>query len=261
MNKIPYGERIARASSNHKSFIILALDLDSQHSNLKYIEKLVKNLSPFLCAIKFNFHLILPFAKKDIQSINRVIHSHGLLSIADIKLNDIGNTNQVTVQHLHSMGFDSVIVNPIIGHKQLASLVQFTHKLGMGIISLVYMSHESVNEGYGLNTIYSRSKESKVVPLFELFLKYAKTTKVDGIVVGATHSRVLKHISSISSIPVYSPGIGTQGGNAKTTMRSGSNYLIIGRSVLNSKNKRKALSDIINSKASSLRYTKSFITG
>ena len=250
MNKIPYGERIARASSNHKSFIILALDLDSRHSNLKYIEKLVKNLYPFLCAIKINFHLILPFAKKDIQSINRVIHSHGLLSIADIKLNDIGNTNQVTVQHLHSMGFDSVIVNPIIGQKQLASLVQFTHKIGMGIISLVYMSHESVNEGYGLNTI-QRSKESKVVPLFELFLKYAKTTKVDGIVVGATHLRTLKHISSISSIPIYSPGIGTQGGNAKSAMRNGSDYLIIGRTVLNSKNKRKTLSDIINSEASS----------
>jgi len=251
MSKIPYGERIARASSNHKSFIILALDLDPQDSNLKYIEKLVKNLSPFLCAIKFNFHLILPFAKKDIQSINRVIHSHGLLSIADIKLNDIGNTNQVTVQHLHSMGFDSVIVNPIIGQKQLASLVQFTHKIGMGIISLVYMSHESVNEGYGLNTIQRRSKESKVVPLFEIFLKYAKTTKVDGIVVGATHLRTLKHISSISSIPIYSPGIGTQGGNAKTAKRSGSDYLIIGRSVLNSKNKRKTLSDILNSKSSS----------
>jgi len=151
---------------------------------------------------------------------------------------------------LHSMGFDSVIVNPIIGQKQLASLVQFTHKIGMGIISLVYMSHESVNEGYGLNTI-QRSKESKVVPLFELFLKYAKTTKVDGIVVGATHLRTLKHISSISSIPIYSPGIGTQGGNAKSAMWSGSDYLIIGRTVLNSKNKRKTLSDIINSEASS----------
>jgi len=193
----------------------------------------------------------LPFAKEDIQSINRVIHSHGLLSIADIKLNDIGNTNQVTVQHLHSMGFDSVIVNPIIGQKQLASLVQFTHKIGMGIISLVYMSHESVNEGYGLNTVQRRSKESKVVPLFELFLKYANTTKVDGIVVGATHLRTLKHISSISSIPIYSPGIGTQGGNAKSAMRNGSDYLIIGRTVLNSKNKRKTVSDIINSEASS----------
>jgi orotidine-5'-phosphate decarboxylase len=251
MNKISYRERIARASNDHKSFIILALDLDSQHSNFKYIEKIVKNLYPVLCAIKINYHLILPFAKKDIQRINKVIHSHGLLSIADIKLNDIGNTNQVTVQHLHSMGFDSVIVNPIIGQKQLASLVQFTHKIGMGIISLVYMSHESVNEGYGLNTIQRRSKESKVVPLFEIFLKYAKTTKVDGIVVGATHLRTLKHISSISSIPIYSPGIGTQGGNAKTAKRSGSDYLIIGRSILNSKNKRKSLSDIINSKSSS----------
>ena len=251
MNKISYRERIASASNDHKSFIILALDLDSQHSNFKYIEKLLKSLYPFLCAIKINFHLILPFAKKDIQRINKVIHSHGLLSIADIKLNDIGNTNQVTVQHLHSMGFDSVIVNPIIGQKQLASLVEFTHKTGMGIISLVYMSHESVNEGYGLNTIQRRSKESKVVPLFEIFLKYAKTTKVDGIVVGATHLRTLKHISSISSIPIYSPGIGTQGGNAKSAMWSGSDYLIIGRTVLNSKNKRKTLSDIINSEASS----------
>jgi orotidine-5'-phosphate decarboxylase len=251
MNKISYRERIANASKDHKSFIILALDLDSQHSNFKYIEKLLKSLYPFLCAIKINFHLILPFAKKDIQRINKVIHSHGLLSIADIKLNDIGNTNQVTVQHLHSMGFDSVIVNPIIGQKQLASLVEFTHKTGMGIISLVYMSHESVNEGYGLNTIQRRSKESKVVPLFEIFLKYAKTTKVDGIVVGATHLRTLKHISSISSVPIYSPGIGTQGGNAKTAKRSGSDYLIIGRSVINSKNKRKTLSDIINSKSSS----------
>lgn len=251
MNKISYRERIARASNDHKSFIILALDLDSQHSNFKYIEKIVKNLYPVLCAIKINYHLILPFAKKDIQRINKVIHSHGLLSIADIKLNDIGNTNQVTVQHLHSMGFDSVIVNPIIGQKQLASLVQITHKIGMGIISLVYMSHESVNEGYGLNTIQRRSKESKVVPLFEIFLKYAKTTKVDGIVVGATHLRTLKHISSISSIPIYSPGIGTQGGNAKTAKRSGSDYLIIGRSILNSKNKRRSLSDIINSKSSS----------
>jgi orotidine-5'-phosphate decarboxylase len=113
------------------------------------------------------------------------------------------------------------------------------------------MSHESVNEGYGLNTIQRRSKESKIVPLFELFLKYAKTTKVDGIVVGATHLKTLKHISSISSIPIYSPGIGTQGGNAKSAMWSGSDYLIIGRTVLNSKNKRKTLSDIINSEASS----------
>ena len=250
MNKIPYGERIIRASGDHKSFIILALDLEPQYSNLKYIEKLVKDLYPFLCAIKINFHLILPLAQKDIQQINKMVHSHGLQSIADIKLNDIGNTNQVTIHHLNKMGFDSVIVNPIIGQKQLSSLVEFAHKIGMGVISLVYMSHESAKEGYGLSTIQSK-KQGTLVSLFEIFLKYAKTSKVDGIVVGATQISILKYISSNSSIPIYSPGIGTQGGNARSALLSGSDYLIIGRSVLNSKNRRKSLLDIINSKTSS----------
>jgi orotidine-5'-phosphate decarboxylase len=179
-----------------------------------------------------------------------MVHSHGLQSIADIKLNDIGNTNQVTIHHLNKMGFDSVIVNPIIGQKQLSSLVEFTHKIGMGVISLVYMSHESAKEGYGLSTIQSK-KQGTVGALFEIFLKYAITSKVDGIVVGATLPRILKYISSISSIPIYSPGIGTQGGNAKSALLSGSDYLIIGRSILNSKNRHKSLLDIINSKTSS----------
>jgi orotidine-5'-phosphate decarboxylase len=250
MNKIPYGERITRAAGDHESFIILALDLEPQYSNLKYIEKLVKDLYPFLCAIKINFHLLLPLGQKDIQRINKMVHSHGLQSIADIKLNDIGNSNQATIHHLYKMGFDSVIVNPIIGQKQLTSLVEFTHKMGMGIISLVYMSHVSANEGYGLSTNQGK-KQGAVTSLFEIFLKYAKKSQVDGIVVGATHTRILNYISSISSIPIYSPGIGTQGGNAKSALHSGSDYLIIGRSILNSKNRRKSLLDMINSKTSS----------
>jgi orotidine-5'-phosphate decarboxylase len=192
-----------------------------------------------------NFHLILPFGKKGIAKINRLIHSYGLLSIADIKLNDINNTNQVTLRNLRSMGFDSVIVNPIIGQKQLKSLVSFAHKLGMGVISLVYMSHENASEGYGLNVVQGKSNKSKILPLFEIFLRYAEKSNVDGIVVGATHLKTLKYISSVSSIPIYSPGIGIQGGNAKLAIDNGSNFLIIGRSILHSKNRRKTISDLL----------------
>ena len=38
-----------------------------------------------------------------------------LQTIADIKLNDIGNTNKVTTEHLWNLGFDAVIANPIMG--------------------------------------------------------------------------------------------------------------------------------------------------
>ena len=247
MNKVSsYRDRIAQISMDNKSFIILALDLEPRYHNFKYIENLISNIYPFLCAIKINFHLILPFGKKGIAKINRVVHSYGLLSIADIKLNDISNTNQVTLRYLHSMGFDSVIVNPIIGQKQLKSLVRFAHKLGMGVISLAYMSHENAGEGYSLNVAQGKSNKCKILPLFEIFLKYAKKSNVDGIVVGATHLKILKDISSVSSIPIYSPGIGIQGGNPKLAIDNGSNFLIIGRSILHSKNKRKTISKLLD---------------
>jgi orotidine-5'-phosphate decarboxylase len=249
MSKVhPYKERIADISTVNKSFIILALDLEPRYHNLKYIESLVSSVYPYLCAIKVNFHLILPFSKKTIEKTNRVIHSYGLLSIADIKLNDIKNTNEVILRYLYSMGFDSVIVNPIIGENELRSFVRLAHNFGMGVISLAYMSHENVSEGYGLKIVQSNSKVSKILRLYEIFLKYARRSNVDGIVVGATHLKTLRHISSISRIPIYSPGIGTQGGNAKSAIDSGSNYLIIGRSILNAKNKRKALSKLLNLK-------------
>jgi orotidine-5'-phosphate decarboxylase len=34
---------------------------------------------------------------------------------------------------------------------------------------------------------------------------------------------------------IYSPGIGTQGGKAKETISNGSDFLIVGRTILNSK--------------------------
>ncbi|NIQ05307.1 MAG: orotidine 5'-phosphate decarboxylase, partial [Candidatus Korarchaeota archaeon] len=64
---------------------------------------------------KLNFHLLLPLGHKDISKINRTAHKYGLLSIADIKLNDIGNTNKTTTERLWQLGFDAVIVNPIMG--------------------------------------------------------------------------------------------------------------------------------------------------
>ena len=82
------------------------------------------------------------------------------------------------------MGFDSVIVNPIIGENELRSFVRLAHNFGMGVISLAYMSHENVSEGYGLKIVQSNSKVSKILRLYEIFLKYARRSNVDGIVVG-----------------------------------------------------------------------------
>ena len=137
-----YRARIKKSSSG-KSKIILANDLDQISS--EKIESItiknIKTLNKFLCAIKLNFHVILPLGIKHLKKINQVAHDVGLQTIADIKLNDIGNTNMVAAERLWESGFDAIIVNPIMGPENLENLVLSAHKQSHGIVSLVHMSH------------------------------------------------------------------------------------------------------------------------
>jgi orotidine-5'-phosphate decarboxylase len=168
--------------------------------------------------------------------INKLAHSFGLQSIADIKLNDIETTNAVAVDHLIKMGFDAAIANPFIGRDTLASLVQKAHKADAGIIALVYMSHPEAKEGFGLK-IQGRG-------LYKMFFERAETAGVDGIVVGATQDEILKEVAG--RLPVYSPGVGAQGGNSEQAIRNGADYLIIGRSIVEAKQPAKVAGEIQN---------------
>ena len=94
-----FKERIAK-SALKQSPLILANDYDDKKNLESRTIKNIKTLSDYLCAIKFNFHLLLPLGEKQILNITKAAHAHGLQVIADIKLNDIGNTNLVAAQTL-----------------------------------------------------------------------------------------------------------------------------------------------------------------
>jgi orotidine-5'-phosphate decarboxylase len=225
-----FRERI-RTLSKEKSPLILANDYeDTKNLESKTLAN-IKTLSPYLCAIKFNFHLLLPLGQKQISKINKAAHNSGLQTIADIKLNDIGNTNFVTARTLWDMGFDAIIVNPIMGQQSLENLTKLAHKNKKGIISLCHMSAPEARLSYEL-------KVGAKTTLYQLFLQWASKTNVDGIIVGATFPKIIQYCRKKSKLNIYSPGIGTQGGDIGKTMESGSNYLIVGRTILNSKNPR-----------------------
>ena len=220
------------SKSNGK--VILANDYDSSVKNLqnKTIQN-IKKLNPYLCGIKLNFHLLLPLSAKDIIKINKIAHDYGLQTIADIKLNDIGNTNRVTTEHLWDLGFDAVIANPIMGLDSLKNLVKSSHKEQKGVITLCHMSAPEARLSYDLEI-----KMGKKQQLYQLFLNWALTAKVDGIVVGATFPKIIQYCSKQAgkNLSIFSPGVGTQGGNAEEVISSGTNYLIVGRTILNAKN-------------------------
>jgi len=214
--------------------VILANDYDFSVKNLetKTIQN-IKQLHPYLCGVKLNFHLLLPLGGREILKINKMAHRYGLQTIADIKLNDIGNTNRVTTEHLWNLGFDAVIANPIMGLDSLKSLVKSAHKSEKGVITLCHMSAPEAKLSYDMEI-----KMKKKQQLYQLFLNWALTAKVDGIVVGATFPKIIQYCfqKARKNLSIFSPGVGTQGGNANEVILAGTNYLIVGRTILNSKN-------------------------
>src|SRR5262249_45298609 len=134
-NSLSYRKRIECSSHNKNSRIILALDPAFSNDILSYIDKMIVLLQEEVCAIKFNFHVILPLSHQQLSDLNRRVHSYGLQSIADIKLNDISSTNEVVMNHLASMGFDAVILNPIIGTEDLRRVVGSSHKRHLGVLA------------------------------------------------------------------------------------------------------------------------------
>lgn len=230
---VTFKTRISKISKTNGK-VILANDYDSSIKNLESKTiKNIENLHPYLCAIKLNFHLLLPLSSKQILKITKTAHKYGLQTIADIKLNDIGNTNRVTTDHLWNLGFDAVIANPIMGLDSLKNLVKSAHKNNKGVITLCHMSAPEARLSYDMEV-----KMKKKQQLYQLFLNWALESKVDGIVVGATFPKIIQYCSKLAGkkLNIYSPGVGTQGGNASEVISSGTDYMIVGRTILNANN-------------------------
>ncbi|MEJ2261504.1 MAG: orotidine-5'-phosphate decarboxylase [Nitrosopumilaceae archaeon] len=233
--------RISKLSKSNGK-VILANDYDYSVTNLetKTIQN-IKKLNPYLCAIKLNFHLLLPLSAKQISKITKTAHSFGLQTIADIKLNDIGNTNRVTTEKLWDLGFDAVIANPIMGLDSLKNLVKSSHKKEKGVITLCHMSAPEARLSYDMQV-----KMGKKQQLYQLFLNWALDSKVDGIVAGATFPKIISYCKKKAGkkLDIYSPGVGTQGGKVSEVLESGTDYLIVGRTILNSKDPAKVAKEI-----------------
>src|SRR5262245_12091553 len=127
-----YATRILASAKNRRSLIILALDL--MNEKLDIYEKMLEKIECNICAVKINFHILLTVNRIEIRNLNEKIHNYSLQSIANIKLNDIIDTNKITVKNLSRLKFDAVIVNPIMGLENLRTLVKYAHKFKMGVI-------------------------------------------------------------------------------------------------------------------------------
>lgn len=208
--------------------IVLACDYDGADIVSSAVYD-IRRLSRYLCGVKLNLHLLLPLSADDISQISATARQCGLLCIADIKLNDIGNTNRSAMDELWKMGFDAVIANPIMGASALRDVVLWAHDGGHGVITLCHMSAPQAAGMYEMITDPHR------VPLYRTFLDVASSCGVDGIVVGATYPEIIRTCKrSYPEMRILSPGVGIQGGSAQEAVLAGADYIIVGRTIIKS---------------------------
>ncbi|MFQ6123098.1 MAG: orotidine 5'-phosphate decarboxylase / HUMPS family protein [Candidatus Heimdallarchaeota archaeon] len=254
-----FSDNIAKVAEDNRSPLVFALDPSARFAGnfnrktaiqanlLKKSLDLIEETSDLLAAVKINRHLILPLGLYGgiLEILDRVKEA-GLPSIADAKINDIGNTNRWIVTHYLDAGFDAVIANPFVGWKGgLDAVFEEANERDKGVILLVYMSHPAAPEGYGRMTLDDQGKRL----FYMVFAEKALEWGASGVVVGATHLAILEEIHKTlgEKIPIFAPGVGVQGGDPRLAQEAGAKYFIVGRTIFESAKPRETIKQILTS--------------
>ena len=244
-----FREWIARASRENSTKTILAIDIDTgpPDTGLERASYLLDKTGQYLCAVKLSRQTVLNLGTTRTAQLVKRVHQHNLPTIIDDKLNDIGETNKAIARAYFRLGLDALTANPFAGWKKgLQPLFQTAHTNNKGVILLTYMSHPGADESYGQLVLTKESNKPK--PQYILFAEKAARWKADGVVVGATRPKILKEVKTVlgKKVPIYSPGIGTQGGDITKALEAGTAYLIIGRSISKTPHPRETAARIAN---------------
>lgn len=232
-----YRDWILRSSLERDTKVILALDLEGRLPTRVFDEgkRLLRKTVNNLCAVKLGRQTVLNLGTERTRRIIELVHEQGIPCFVDDKLNDIGETNRAIAESYFRLGVDALTASPFIGWLEgLQPLFKIAHHNGKGVILLTYMSHPGASEGYGQTAISARS--GKPEALYLLFAQRARQWGADGVVVGATRPEVVREVKRKvgNTVPIYSPGIGAQGGSMADSARAGTDYFIIGRSITKS---------------------------
>ena len=237
-----FEEKIQAAAVRNQSRTVLALDLEDSDPSRLVMKSMdvIRSVKDLICAIKINRQLILGLGLRAVEdSIIKPAIDFSIPTIMDAKLNDVGHTNGFMARSYFDAGFDAIIASPVVGWKDgLDKVFEAAESRKKGILLLTYMSNPGAEAFYSLTT----DQGTGPIPVFEVLTNRALEWKAQGIIVGATKPQIISISRRIvgPKLPIYSPGVGAQGGDAKTAIQAGATYLIIGRAIYTSPDPKRA---------------------
>lgn len=193
--------------------LILALDVTDN----KKAVRITKETAQYVDAVKIGYPLVLGSGLEVIVTICEFAPV-----IADFKVADIPNTNRLICGQAFEAGASAVIVHGFTGRDSLLECVKTASEYGGEIFVVTEMSHPGAIE-------FMAPKALELASL-------AVECKAQGVVAPATRpERVEKIRGVVGGLTIISPGVGAQGGSAADAIRAGADYVIVGRTIYNSK--------------------------
>jgi orotidine-5'-phosphate decarboxylase len=197
---------------------------------LAYFKEYLEKVKNECCAIKANQQYLFALSFETRKEMNKQIHNEGLVSILDLKIGDIGSSNQSGFYWIKEMGYDAVTYNPFSGN--IKESIQTAHYYGVGLITLTLMSNPQAIHFMKESTINSKKG-------YEFIAQQLNTHQGDGMVVGATGHVTEEDLKTIRKLAgkdviMLIPGIGKQKGDLqKVIIHGGDNILLnVGRAIM-----------------------------
>ena len=192
------------------TLLILSLDVTESDDAIR----IASQCAPYIDAIKIGYPLVLSSG----LTVARDLAATSLPLIADFKVADIPNTNHLIAEQVFSCGFSALICHGFPGSDSAEACIESAHDHGGECYLVAEMSHPGAEE------FFHGGVAEKIADL-------AVRLGADGIIAPATRParvRLLREI--VGTKKIYSPGIGTQGGDA-AIMAGLVDGIIVGRQI------------------------------
>jgi orotidine-5'-phosphate decarboxylase len=202
--------------------------LDKSNPILEFNKIIIESTYKHAAAYKINFAFYEKYGSKGFDNIELTLGliPKDILTIADAKRGDIGNTSQMYAKAIFDeLTFDAVTLHPYMGFDSLQPFLDYKEKINF-ILALT--SNKGAED-------FEKQRLSDNRFVYQHVIDKVKTwNRVNncGIVFGATKVDELKNnISNFDNLFILLPGVGTQGGSLEevvaTFKHAGNiNYLI-----------------------------------
>jgi len=210
-----------------KNKIIVALDVPDLERAIAVVEAVSDDVN----TIKIGYPLVLA---QGLESVGIIKDEFDCKVIADFKVADIPETNKKIADLTFQAGADAIIVHGFVGEDSAQACLDSARNNKKDMFLLTEMSHPGASHF--------------IQPVAEDIAQMGVNMGIENFVGPSTKLDRLEKIRGIIGPESFliSPGVGTQGGNPRETLKF-ADALIIGRSIYLSKAPNVAVNSIIKS--------------